>query len=957
MKNNLSKCLLVALLVVSPLIGSSASFANEKTDNVPATSGQEPNTQNTPTNETSASPTIAPVVIGYEDYTDVKVKKNTFVLKVTGEALSKEYEYTLPTELTVKNITGEIEYNKDKNSLIFPKESQFISDIELVSSIVDKKQTYEFDFGFNDEVSTVVTKVTVNTNETSTSDSEEKTTDSDKKQTKEASSDNVSLYVADDPMYLGPLSGAAGSINQDDMGDFPSKFNFTPKIYPGVTLVGYNTTNATTTIAEKQLTKDEMIAIQNYGGYFIYYKRAGIYKGRYVDIQWQFFPSPNLNQNIPLKFHSTLSGYPDNKIMSITNMFYNSRLNTSMYFYDSATAKTVDISGYLSFGNVDNTEYYAFDIDKVKNYVYSFSQNNLKYILATPDGAGVTTNFGVQGQDAGMTTVTPANSFTVMFEDQASFPVTYGYISSGVGAAQWLGNIDLDLLRLGYNAPVLYGDETGTNITDNTLEYRAIQMNPSRGGGQTQIVLPDKYTINMQIEHYNLLNPITASDISVKRLDTNTTITNQFDISVDDNGKIVLDLKNIKNPLIQMDNFPSTMEIKFKTTAKSDVRLMEAYQNIDGQGYYVFPINGNLTYRQPAVENDIVIEANEAQAKIQTDDVPMPEPEKRYTNVTKADGLSREQNELFIGDILQYEIKLNNYSTALENVTLTDQLPDATLFRNVGEYELVVDGNKIEIPDDFYDKELNQLKILIDAIPADAEVSLKYKLQVTGAAQGTELINDAIFSLADGTEMGTSVTTEKVSKIPVLNPEAMTETLSPNTGTVGEQLGNLNLVYVPSFDFGEQMITNKDNQYNANLLKSSDGKEHPNFVQLHDTSQDQSGWKLSMSLGEFYDSQKENVLSNVELVLKNAQVNTFEGLNQSFEGNLSQEVTVSAGGDSNLFAQSTSKEDNQNMTIAFGNTSEKTAESSVVLKVPGSTKKAKDKYTANLDWQLQNVPE
>ncbi|EGO2842878.1 TPA: WxL domain-containing protein [Enterococcus faecalis] len=977
----LSKVFVLSLFIAE-IVNGSTVFAVEKDNNV-SNSIESSLQEKTNNNIIEDTPTIAPVVIGHEDYTEVNISHNTFKLKIIGESLKADYEFVLSDELRIEEITGEVKYNKEKNSLIFPKDEPFNSDISFISDESISSKTYVFDFGFEGAVSTVITKVTINVkenfysqknndkessseNNTHTQEENSSSLNSSKIENKseiaideneKSTEDFTNAYAAQEPTEIGSLLAAPKSINQDNMEDFPSKFNFTPKIYPGVTQVGYNTVSATQSISEKELTSEEMKAIQQYGGYFVYYKRAGIYKGRYIDIKWNFLQSPNVNPNIRIKIHSTLnSNYPNNKIMSITRMFYNSRVNTNMNFLDSATKQPATISGYISYGNVDNTEYYTFDNSRISNYVYSFYQNNLKYIQTIPDGSGVTTNFGVQGQPQGMTTVVPANTFTIMFEDQQSFPITYGYVSSGVGYAQWLGAIDLNLLRIGYEAPTFYGDEEGTNIEDNTLEYRAIQSNPSRGGGQTQIVLPEDYKINMEIEHYELLNRINPSDITIKNMDTGGNITSQFDITISENGKVTLNLKNIGNTSIQKNNFPSTMEIKFKATTKTGVNLSKAYQNIDGQGYYVFSISGDLTYRQPAVENDITLASNSALAKIKTDDVPMPELQKSYTNITKEDGLNRDERELYIGDILRYDIKYYNPGDTLTNVKLVDELPEQNLFRKIGEYTLTIDGEEIEIPEDFYDEKNNQLQMVFSEIRKDSVVKLSYQLQSTGLAQGNQLVNNVFFITESGNSMETGVSTEQVDIVPILNPESPTEIITPNTGTLGAQLGNLNLVYVPSFDFGEQKITNRDSEYSAKLVEINDGKEVPNFVQIHDTLQDKSGWKLSMTLDEFYN-QNQDKLNGAQLTINNSQYNNYEGLNRPFTGELSKEILFMAGGDANLIAASTDNSDLQNSIIAFGNTEEDTAKNSVSLKIPGVTKKVESDYKANLDWQLQNVPE
>lgn len=924
--------------------------------------------------------TIAPVVVGYEDSTDIKISEKQFSLKIVGELLDNEYEYVLPDELNVDSIEGDVKYNKKNHSLVFPKNISFSSDIRFSSTATDEKK-YTFDFSFNNSVSTVILNVTIASSLNSTLESSsapnniknENSSDkqhSDSETTSSSSAvdesqtvvDNQEGYAATDaikPSVIGNLKTAPNSINQDTMGELPKKFNFSPKIYKGITKVGYNTKNANQDISATYLTDNDMKMIQSTGGYYVYYKRAGIYQGRYIDIKWTFNKSPYIYTGLGSKFrlHTALnSSYIDDIMMSITNVSYNSQINTELTFYDSETLKSTEVSGFTTYGNVDNSEYYLFDDSKISNYIYSFSKTNLNYVKDDKNPPK-STKFGVQGQTAGVNVIDETNTFTILYEDQHSFPITYGQVAGHAGKDVWLGAVDLNLLRIGYDAPFLYGDEANSNLEDNVLEYRAIQQNPSRGGGQTQIVLPNEYKINMDIENYELLNPIKSSDIVIKNLNNGKDITSSFDITITSKGSITLNLKNVSNASIQKDNFPSTFEIKFKATPKNGVDLYETYKVIDGQGYYVFPISGNLTYKQPAVPNSIVLEANKAEAKIKTNEPPIPTPVKTFKNITEDDGLVRNNGEVYIGDILEYEINIKNIFDELKEITIVDELPEKKLYRKIGSYRLTVNGENIILPEDFYNQEKNELKTILENIPANSNISLKYQLQVTGIAQQSQLVNKVKVILDDGLFKQSDAKTSIVSKVPILNPEKPTEIIEPERGSVGNQLGNLNLVYVPSFYFGEQEITNKNSEYSAELLKTKDGEGVPNFVQIHDTNQDDFGWKLSMNLSEFYDSDKDNSLDGAQLVLKNSQLNTFKGLDSEFEGNLPQDVELVAGGDSNIIAESASLEDTQNTIIAFGSTEKNTAKDSVILRVPGSVKKIDDTYSANLDWQLQNVPD
>lgn len=84
-------------------------------------------------------------------------------------------------------------------------------------------------------------------------------------------------------------------------------------------------------------------------------------------------------------------------------------------------------------------------------------------------------------------------------------------------------------------------------------------------------------------------------------------------------------------------------------------------------------------------------------------------------------------------------------------------------------------------------------------------------------------------------------------------------------------------------------------------------------------------------------------------------MNTFEGLNQNFEENLSSKLILSAGGPADIIAQINGNYMPSNILLSFGNTKLNTAEESVTLEVPDASLKVQDEYKGILTWNFEDV--
>ncbi|MGC3613088.1 WxL domain-containing protein, partial [Enterococcus faecalis] len=78
--------------------------------------------------------------------------------------------------------------------------------------------------------------------------------------------------------------------------------------------------------------------------------------------------------------------------------------------------------------------------------------------------------------------------------------------------------------------------------------------------------------------------------------------------------------------------------------------------------------------------------------------------------------------------------------------------------------------------------------------------------------------------------------------------------------------GALTIDYVPSIEFGEQEIKEKEATYNAKT-------EHP-YVQVSDRRATGAGWNLKVSIDEFMNEDQKQALKGAELSFKHGVMKT-----------------------------------------------------------------------------------
>lgn len=172
----------------------------------------------------------------------------------------------------------------------------------------------------------------------------------------------------------------------------------------------------------------------------------------------------------------------------------------------------------------------------------------------------------------------------------------------------------------------------------------------------------------------------------------------------------------------------------------------------------------------------------------------------------------------------------------------------------------------------------------------------------------------------------------------------------PNVGTTGP----LSLDFASSLDFGENVISTKDETYFAAAQKLSDGQEKPNYVQVTDNRGTEAGWTLSVKQnGQFVDS-KGNELTGAKITFTNGAVNTASKSAKPSEVIPSFDLTVDGTGAVQNVVEAKAGEGAGTYVYKFGD--DATKAESIKLEVPGATTKYADEYKTTLTWTLSDVP-
>lgn len=187
--------------------------------------------------------------------------------------------------------------------------------------------------------------------------------------------------------------------------------------------------------------------------------------------------------------------------------------------------------------------------------------------------------------------------------------------------------------------------------------------------------------------------------------------------------------------------------------------------------------------------------------------------------------------------------------------------------------------------------------------------------------------------------------------------------------------GPLSIVRAPYMNFGSQVISNQDKNYNMvaemQQLRGTEGDDNKvpyvSFAQVQDLRGSNAGWNVSVALSEFTSNTQNNVLTGAEINLFDPSI-AYEGTNQENAPSAHEaELTLIPGtGAVNVMSAAEGKGANVS-SVVWGNQADLNAQfededvetvenAAIQLFVPGSTAKDATTYEATLTWELNQLP-
>lgn len=199
----------------------------------------------------------------------------------------------------------------------------------------------------------------------------------------------------------------------------------------------------------------------------------------------------------------------------------------------------------------------------------------------------------------------------------------------------------------------------------------------------------------------------------------------------------------------------------------------------------------------------------------------------------------------------------------------------------------------------------------------------------------------------------------------VIDPENPGENITPDPGegvTPGLP-GPLQIVFISNLDFGTQKATLNGGQYQASATTATDKDgvaiERGNFVQVADkrfTAEPGQGWTLSAQLTKQFTEQggtRELNGSTINYTNPNI-VRSDNQLDSEMPTAAGAEQKVTTEGSTNMM-NAASGQGFGNWAVEYGNTTDGTQASSVILDVPSRVAMTAKQYDAEITWTLAEL--
>lgn len=218
--------------------------------------------------------------------------------------------------------------------------------------------------------------------------------------------------------------------------------------------------------------------------------------------------------------------------------------------------------------------------------------------------------------------------------------------------------------------------------------------------------------------------------------------------------------------------------------------------------------------------------------------------------------------------------------------------------------------------------------------------------------------------------------TDEDEELEIVNPEPDPDVeIDPITPTTGP----LSLLIAPTMNFGTQVISNQDQEYNmvaemqqkAGTTGDNNKIPYVSFAQVQDIRGNNAGWDLEVTLSNFESKTQNNILAGAEVVFVGSRIQ-YEGSNtNNAPSSHADGLTLSPTTGKQVVMTAANGKGAGVSSVVWGNqadlNSQFTAEGfdpekdvvengAIQLHVPGATAKDATTYEATLTWDLTTTP-
>lgn len=394
---------------------------------------------------------------------------------------------------------------------------------------------------------------------------------------------------------------------------------------------------------------------------------------------------------------------------------FNQPVKVKLDFIDNATKQPINISGFLTLGDMDHRNYIEFSKSDNLSKVYVTNDSLLKGTTTDPNltrivnglgnwdytpnstnGTALSGDYDDKGNSVTRDIIKPNNTrawATVVFDNVN----TLDYTVNDTGELDFLASA---LVPVAFSAPAKDGDgdEYNSKWDDQTIQFNMVATLPYRGSTihdpqkpdtdtdpgstistfkqSTKFELTDPIDSNLKVDTVKVLNQL-GNDVS-----------NQFTIKTT-NNKVVATATTAF--LADEKNYAQPYTLEIDTTVKAGADL-SAYQQVDANNntYAMIPNTGHMSVIKKAGAAEETFDSNVAYGHVKTPKVVKVTATKQVKNITQNEATYADKTEAMNGDQVSY---LATFKVATADKTIAA----GTVIKDVLDKHLTVAAKAVKV--------------------------------------------------------------------------------------------------------------------------------------------------------------------------------------------------------------------------------------------------------------------